>query len=85
MGLEQRADRVEVVVFGDQCLRGVRLGHAGAGRHAQGRRAGARLHEHAVGVPVVVAVELEDLGAAREGARDADRAHHGLGAGADEP
>ena len=58
------------------------LGHAGRARDAERRGAGAGGDEQAVGVAVVAAVELDDLVAAGEAAREAQRAHRRLGAGA---
>ena len=60
------------------------LGHAGAAGRAEGGQPAARLHQQAVGVAVVAAAELDGHVAAGEAARQADGAHHGLGAAADE-
>ena len=51
-------------------------------RHAERQRARARLHQQPVGMAVVAALELDDAVAAGESAREADRAHRRLGAGA---
>ena len=53
---------------------------AGAARDRQRRDARARLDQQAVAVTVVRAGELHDEVAAGRGARQADRAHRGLGA-----
>ena len=57
-----------------------RLGHAGAVGDAEGRRRRSGLRQEGVAVAVVAALELDDLVAAGEPAREAERAHHGLGA-----
>src|SRR5215467_5501583 len=44
----------------------------------------ARRHQQRVGMPVVAALELQDLLASGEAAGQAQRAHRGLGAGGDE-
>ena len=77
-------DRLEVVVAGDERVARGRGGDARARRHAERQRAGARLHEKRVGVPVIAPFELQDLVAPRRRARHAGRAHGRLGAGADE-
>src|SRR5262245_49367587 len=85
VALEGTGGGDNIVVRRDDRVRG------GAGRHARGRRdaerrgPGACLGEQRVGVPVVAAGELQDPVALRRSARKPDRAHPGLGAGADEP
>ena len=51
---------------------------------AEGGQARAGLDQQRVGVAVVAALELDDLAAARGAARQADGAHAGLGARADQ-
>jgi hypothetical protein len=58
--------------------------HAGAGRVAEGGQARAGLDQQRVGVAVVAAFELDDLRPAGGAARQAQRAHRGLGAAADQ-
>ena len=65
--------------------RGQRRRHARAVGDPERRAARAGLHEQAVGVAVVAAVELHEDVAPGGAARDADGAHGGLGARADEP
>ena len=60
----------------------VGLRNAGAiGASAARRPADARLHQHLVELAVIGAGEHHDLVAAGDGARDAHRGHHRLGAG----
>ena len=77
---ERGLHRVEVVVRQHDRLVGDRRRHAGRRRLPEGQRARARLHEQAVAVTVVAALELHDLAAAREAAREAQRGHRRLGA-----
>ena len=51
---------------------------------AEGGHAGAGLDQQAIGVAVIAALELDDVFAAGEAAREADRRHGRLGAGGDE-
>ena len=60
---------------------GVTPGESG---NPERRDAGARLHEQEIRVPVVAADELDDLRPPGEGARDPNRAHRRLRAGAHE-
>ena len=83
--VEHALDRLEVVVARDQRVGRGRRRHAGAGRHAQRHRARSGLDQERVGVPVVAALELDDLVAPGRRARDAHRAHRRLGPRADEP
>ncbi len=55
--------------------------HAGRRGIAEGQQARAGLHQQAVAVAVVAALELDDRIAPGKAARQADRAHGGLGAG----
>lgn len=55
--------------------------HARRVRLAEGQRAGTGFHQQAVGMAVVAAFELDDLVAAGEAARQANRAHGGFGTG----
>ena len=77
-------DRRDVVEGGHERVGDRALGHAGRAGDAERRDAGAGRDEQRVGVAVVAAVELQDLAPAGEAARDAQRAHRGLGAGGDE-
>ena len=78
-------DRVEVVELRDQRVLREGGGDAGAVGHAVGHGAGARSHQQRVGVPVVAALELDDLVSVRESPRQPQSAHRRLGAGAHEP
>ena len=60
------------------------LRHAGRPRDAEGGHARSRRHQQRVRVPVIAALELQDLAPAREAAGQAQRAHGGLGARGDE-
>jgi hypothetical protein len=60
-------------------------GDAGAVGQSERRHAGARLDEEAVAVAVVTALELDDLAAARDAAREAERGHRRLGPAVDHP
>ena len=82
---EGRLDGVEVVVGQHQRLVGDRRRHAGRRRLPEGERSRAGLHQQAVAVPVVAALELDDLAAPREPARKAQRRHRRLGARRHEP
>ena len=77
-------DRRHVVIGGEQRVgcRGAR--DARAGRHAERRQARPGLHEKLIAVPVIAALELDDLLAPRVRARHAHGAHRRFGAGADE-
>ena len=57
--------------------------HAGRRRAAEGREPGARGDQQVIGVAVVAAGELDDQVAPGGAARQADGAHHRLGAGGD--
>ena len=74
---------MEVVVRQGQGEVGIRLRHAGRGRHAEGQCAGAGLDQEAVAVAVVAAFEFHELRAAGGAAGEADRRHRRLGAGVD--
>ncbi len=82
---ERGAHGVTVVVRQHQGEPGDRRGHPGGTRQSEGRDARAGLGEQAIGVPVVVAGELDDEVAPGGAAREPDRGHGGLGAGRDEP
>ena len=82
-GREQLLHLGAVVVGERQRLRGQLFRHAGRGRHAERERARAGLDQQRVGVAVIAALELDDLVAAGEAARQADRAHGRFGARAD--
>ena len=83
--LQGRVDRRQIVVAREDRVGRHRRRDAGARRHAERHRAGSRLHEERIRVPVITAFELEDLVAPGRRARDADRAHRRFRAGADEP
>ncbi|SKG12618.1 Uncharacterised protein [Mycobacteroides abscessus subsp. abscessus] len=59
-------------------------GDTGRGGQAEGGQAGPGIGQQRVGVPVVTACELDNLGASGESARQAHRAHGGFGAGVDQ-
>ncbi len=82
---KRRLDRGEVVVRKHDGFVGDGGRHARRRRRAERERARSRLHEQAVAVPVVAALELHDLAAARVAAREPQRRHRGLGARRDEP
>jgi hypothetical protein len=82
--LEGLFDLFEVVVGERDGVLGQRRRHARRSRHAQGQRTGAGLHQQRVGVAVVTALELDDLVAAREAARQTDGTHGRLRPRADE-
>ena len=84
VGLQQRLDRLHVVVAGHQRQVSVSRWHARAVGHAEGEAAGPGPDQEAVGMAVVAALELDDLVTARERASDSNGAHAGLGAGAHE-
>ncbi len=83
--LERAIDRVVVVERRDDGVAEDAVGNARARRGHAARETAARFHEHGVGVAVIAAFELENRGASRRRARDAQRRHHRLGAGRDEP
>ena len=58
--------------------------HTGRGRGAEGGQTRAGLDQQRIRMAVVAAVELDDLVAAGVAARQAQRAHAGFGAGADQ-
>jgi hypothetical protein len=78
--LHERADGFEVVIGQHEGVLRVVGRHAEAVRLAERRRAGAGLHEHAVRMAVVAALELEDVVALREAPRHPQGAHAGFGA-----
>ncbi len=82
--VEQAPERRRVVVGQDEGVRGDLGRHAGGARVAVGEGAGARLDQQRVGMPVVAALELHDVAAAGEAAREAQRRHGGLRPGRDE-
>jgi len=86
---DARVDRAlagrQVVVFDDDRLPGRRRAHAGGIGKPERRDARAGPREQSVAVTVVATRELHDARAAGRGARDAERAHRGLGARRDEP
>ena len=59
-------------------------GNACGRRFAECDQARARLHEHAIAMAVVAAIEFQDSVAMGEAARGPERAHHGFGAAAHE-
>jgi hypothetical protein len=80
IGVEERGQSGEIIVFGDERVGG------SAGRDASGigitlrERAGAGLHEERIDVAVVTARELDDLVTTRVTAGEADGRHRGFGA-----
>ena len=84
IGGKEAAHRLRIVVRRDQRAGRRSAGHAGAVRQAQRRHAAAGLHQQHVGVSVVVALELDDTLAPREGPGHAQRAHRRLRAAVDE-
>jgi hypothetical protein len=82
---EARFQCLHVVVGQHERVLGEVRRHARAVGVAEGQRAGAGLHQQAVRVAVVAAVELDELVALREAAREADGAHARLGAGVAHP
>ena len=81
---EHLVELLVVIERRDQRLAQRRVGDAGARRGRAAGQSAAGLHEHAVGVAVVAALELEDARSAGRGAGDAERGHHRLGARRDE-
>ena len=75
----------QVVVFQDQRVLDDFGRHAGARRVAEGGQARAGLDQQRIGVAVVAAFELDELAAAGGAARQAQCAHAGFGAAADQP
>ena len=73
-------DRAGVVVWQHDRGRGDRLGHAGAARDRQGRETGPCLDEQSVRMSVIGAGELDDEIPTGRRPRDANDAHHRLGA-----
>ena len=85
MRLESGGDFVEIVISEHQRLAGDRRRHARRRRLAEGERARARLDQQAVSVAVIAAFELHDLRPPRVTARESQRGHRRLGAGAHQP
>ena len=81
---EPRRQRVRVVVREDRRQPGDCLRHARRIAEAERRDAAPGLHEQAVAVAVVAAIELHDDIAAGRGTREPDRRHRRLGAGVHE-
>ncbi len=73
-----------VVVEHERVRRQLRR-HARRSRVAEGERAGAGLHQQEIAVAVIATLELDDDRAARESARQPERAHHRLRARAHQP
>ncbi len=80
---EERTQRIDVVIRKREGVRDRRRRNAGRVGHAERRRAAPSLDEQEVRVPVIATLEFHDRVAARETARDAQRAHRRLGAAAD--
>jgi hypothetical protein len=78
--LEQRAHRVQVVEARVQGQFGQFRRHARRSRYAEGLRPAAGLDQEAVGVAVVIALELDETLASGGRARQPERAHRRLGA-----
>jgi hypothetical protein len=73
--------RREIVVGNHNGLIRNRSRHARRRRLAERQRARAGFHEQAVAVTVIAALELHDLAAPGETAREPKRGHRGLGSG----
>ncbi len=73
-------DAFDVVVLQHQCVRGEFSRYASRVRVAEREHAGAGLHQQAVAMAVIAALELDDARAAGEAARQADGTHGRLGA-----
>jgi hypothetical protein len=84
MRSEQPLRRRGVVVIEHDGIRRNRARDARRAGLSQGERAGSRLDEQGIGVPVVTAFELDDLRPARVPAREPDRSHGGLRPGVDQ-
>ena len=82
--VERLAHPLKIVVRNDERRRGHALRNTAAVGFPQGERAAPGAHQHAVGVPVVAAVELQHDLPPSETARQAERRHHRLGPGGDE-
>ena len=78
-------DRAEIVVAGDQGVRGRGSRHTGACRHSEGRGSRSGGDQERIGVAVVTPRKLDDLVAFRRCPCNPDRAHRRLGPGTDEP
>ena len=85
VGLQIRAHTGRVVVFGDQRLAGVCLGHAEAVGQAQGKRARAGSDEQAVAMSVVATGEFDDFRPAGVSACEAQCGHRRFGARRSQP
>ena len=77
---ERALNRLAVVPGHNECVGGLRGGHARARRNALGREPRAGVGEQPVDVTVVGAGELHDPVPARRGARETHGAHRRLGA-----
>ena len=77
--------RLEVVERQDQGFTGVGLGHPCRGGRAKGGQTAARLHQQGVGMPVVAAVELDNLVSSCDAAGQPNRRHGRFRAGRHEP
>ncbi len=85
MSVQKRSHRGQVVVSGDECLRGHGRCDPGAARDRQRGDAGAGLNEQRVGVSVIAAVEFDDEVAPGGGPGHPQGAHGRLRAAVDEP
>ncbi len=83
--LKNTVDDFQVVVRRGERRRRSARRNAGRIRQAQRRHPGACLHEHRVRMPVIAAVEFQQLFATGRRAGQADRAHHRLSAGVNHP
>jgi hypothetical protein len=84
MAAEARFELLRRVVVEHQRVPGEVGRHAARTRVAEGERAGTGLHQQAVGVAVVAALELHDRVTPGEAARQADGTHGRFGAGTDQ-
>lgn len=82
--LEEGFEGLEIVEGQDEGVSGEVGGDARAVGLAEGECAGAGFDQEGVSVPVVTAVELEDVVPSGEAAGEAERGHAGLGSGAAE-
>ncbi len=85
MSVEERGDRIEAVVGGDERLRRDRRSDSGAAWDRERGDTRAGFHQQRVGMTVVAALELDHEFAAGGGAGYPQRAHRSLRAAVDEP
>ena len=83
-GVEQDLYRLQFVVGRDQGFGGIGFRNSGAGGNPVSQRTRSGLHQQTVGVPVVVAGEFHNLGAAGKRPSQTQRGHAGLGSRIDQ-